>query len=133
VDSIQILMNYLKLNEKIYPCGVSLAMDLLGGKWKAVILYFLKDGEKRYNELRKEITTITEMTLSLQLKQMEKDGLISREVHGNKPSVKVVYRLTDLGKTTIPFLLAANEWGKQIVKEKGEFLGSMPLDEGFSE
>ena len=124
-------MNYLKLNEKIYPCGVSLAMDLLGGKWKAVILYFLKDGEKRYNELRKEITTITEMTLSLQLKQMEKDGLISREVHGDKPPVKVVYRLTDLGKTTVPFLLAANEWGKQIVKERGEFLGSMPLDKGF--
>jgi DNA-binding HxlR family transcriptional regulator len=42
-------MNYLKLNEKIYPFGVILAMDLLGGKWKAVILYFLKDGEKRYN------------------------------------------------------------------------------------
>jgi DNA-binding HxlR family transcriptional regulator len=118
-------MNYLKLNERIYPCGVSLAMDLLGGKWKAVILYFLKDGEKRYNELRKEITTITEMTLSLQLKQMEKDGLICREVHGDKPPVKVVYRLTELGKTTIPVLLAANEWGKQLVKEKSEFLGDM--------
>jgi DNA-binding HxlR family transcriptional regulator len=118
-------MNYLKLNEKIYPCGVSLAMDLLGGKWKAVILYFLKDGEKRYNELRKEISTITEMTLSLQLKQMEKDGLISRQVHGDKPPVRVVYELTALGKTTIPVLLAANEWGKKLVEEKGEFLGSM--------
>jgi DNA-binding HxlR family transcriptional regulator len=116
-------MNYLKLNDKIYPCGVSLAMDLLGGKWKAVILYFLKDGEKRYNELRKEITTITEMTLSLQLKQMEQDGLISRTVYGEKPPVKVVYQLTDLGKTTIPVLLAVNDWGKQLVKEKGEFLG----------
>ena len=125
VDSLHMPMNYLKLNEKIYPCGVSLAMDLLGGKWKAVILYFLKDGEKRYNELRKEITTITEMTLSLQLKQMEKDGLISREVHGDKPPVKVVYRLTDLGRTTIPVLLAVNEWGKQLAREKGELLGTM--------
>jgi len=118
-------MNYLKLNDKIYPCGVSLAMDLLGGKWKAVILYFLKDKEKRYNELRREITTITEMTLSLQLRQMEKDGLISRRVYGDKPPVKVVYQLTDLGKTTIPVLLAANEWGKQLVEIKGEFLGEI--------
>ncbi len=118
-------MNYLKLNDKIYPCGVSLAMDLLGGKWKAVILYFLMSGEKRYSELRKEITTITEMTLSLQLRQMEKDGLISRKVHGDKPPLKVVYKLTDLGETTIPVLLAVNEWGKQLAKENGESLGTM--------
>jgi DNA-binding HxlR family transcriptional regulator len=123
-------MNYLKLNEKIYPCGVSLAMDLLGGKWKAVILYFLMDGEKRYSELRKEITTITEMTLSLQLRQMEKDELISRKVYGDKPPLKVVYKLTDLGKTTIPILLAVNEWGKQLAKEKGESLGAIPLSAG---
>jgi DNA-binding HxlR family transcriptional regulator len=121
------IMNYLKLNNKIYPCGVSLAMDLLGGKWKAVILYFLKDGEKRYNELRKEITTITEMTLSLQLRQMEQDGLISRTVHGDKPPVKVIYQLTDLGKTTIPVLLAVNDWGKQLAKESGEILGDLQI------
>jgi len=101
-------------------------MDLVGGKWKAVILYYLKDGEKRYNELRKEIPNITEMTLSLQLKQLEKDGLISRKVHGEKPPVKVVYSLTDLGKTSIPVLEAVNEWGKRIVAEKGEFV-SVPL------
>jgi DNA-binding HxlR family transcriptional regulator len=122
-------MNYVKLNDKIYPCGVSLAMDLVGGKWKAVILYFLKDGEKRYHELRKEITTITEMTLSLQLKQLEKDGLISRKVYGDKPPVKVIYQLTDLGKTSIPILNAVNEWGKQLVKTNGEFLGDLQLTE----
>lgn len=101
-------------------------MDLVGGKWKAVILHFLKGEEKRYNELRKEISTITEMTLSLQLKQLEKDGLISRKVYGKKPPVKVVYSLTDLGKTFVPVLDALNEWGKSVVVEKGEFIG-MPL------
>jgi DNA-binding HxlR family transcriptional regulator len=121
------IMNYLKLNDKIYPCGVSLAMDLLGGKWKAVILYFLKDGEKRYNELRREITTITEMTLSLQLRQMEQDELITRTVHGDKPPVKVIYQLTDLGKTTIPVLLAMNDWGKHLAKESGEILGDLQI------
>jgi Predicted transcriptional regulators len=59
---------------------------LVGGKWKAVILYHLKDEAKRYNELRKEMPAITEMTLSLQLKQLEKDGLVVRKVYGeNRP------------------------------------------------
>jgi len=115
-------MNYVKLDGKLYPCPVSLAMDLVGGKWKAVILYYLKDGEKRYNELRKAMLTVTEMTLSLQLKQLEKDGLITRHVYGEKPPVKVVYGLTDFGKTIVPVLEAINAWGKQVTTEKGEFV-----------
>ncbi|MBO9674856.1 MAG: helix-turn-helix transcriptional regulator [Sphingobacteriaceae bacterium] len=97
-------------------------MDLIGGKWKAVILYHLKDTEKRYNELRKEVPHITEMTLSLQLKQLEKDGLVSRKVYGEKPPVKVIYGLTDFGKTFIPVLETITTWGNQIVSEKGEFV-----------
>lgn len=118
--------DYVKLDGKAYPCTISLAMDLIGGKWKAVILYHLKDIEKRYNELRKEVPNITEMTLSLQLKQLEKDGLVSRKVYGNKPPVKVIYSLTDFGKTFIPVLETITEWGNQIVSEKGEFV-SNPL------
>lgn len=115
-------MNYVKLQDKVYPCPVSLAMDMVGGKWKAIILFYLKNGGKRYNELHKEILSISEMTLSLQLRQLEKDGLITRKVFGKKPPVKVVYNLTDFGKTFIPVLEALNEWGKQIVIEKGQFI-----------
>jgi len=114
--------DYVKLKEKIYPCTVSLTMDLVGGKWKAVILYHLKDEAKRYNELRKEMPSVTEMTLSLQLKQLEKDGLVSRKVYGKKPPVKVIYGLTDLGKTFVPVLEAITTWGNQVVREKGEFV-----------
>lgn len=114
--------DHVKLEGKIYPCTVSLTMDLVGGKWKAVILYHLKEGSKRYNELRKELPTVTEMTLSLQLKQLEKDGLVSRKVFGEKPPIKVVYSLTELGKTFIPVLEAITEWGNRIVTEKGEFI-----------
>lgn len=109
----------IELNGKTYPCTVSLAMDLVGGKWKSVILYHLKDEEKRYNELRKEIHAITEMTLSLQLKQLEESGLVSRRVYGDKPPIKVIYSLTDFGKTFIPALEAINDWGHLIVQEKG--------------
>ncbi|MCA6066610.1 helix-turn-helix transcriptional regulator [Chryseobacterium sp. RG1] len=99
-------------------------MDLVGGKWKAVILYHLKDGMKRYNELRKEIPSVTEMTLSLQLKQLEKDGLISRKVYGKKPPIKVVYSLTNLGNSFVPVLEAITEWGNKVVTEKGEFISA---------
>lgn len=116
--------DYVKLKGKAYPCTVSLTMDLVGGKWKAVILYHLKDEAKRFSELRKEIPSVTEMTLSLQLKQLEKDGLISRKVYGKKPPVKVVYSLTDFGKSFVPVLEAITEWGNQVVNEKGEFLTS---------
>uniref|UniRef100_UPI00374A0C91 winged helix-turn-helix transcriptional regulator n=1 Tax=uncultured Chryseobacterium sp. TaxID=259322 RepID=UPI00374A0C91 len=78
----------VKMGDKTYPCTVSLAMDLVGGKWKTVILYHLKEGGKRYSELRKELFAVTEMTLSLQLKQLENDGLVSRTVFGEKPPVK---------------------------------------------
>ena len=114
--------DFVKLKGKTYPCTVSLTMDLVGGKWKAVILYHLKDEPKRYSELHKEMPSVTEMTLSLQLKQLEKDGLISRKVHGRKPPIKVVYSLTDFGKSFVPILEAITEWGNQVVSEKGEFV-----------
>ncbi len=86
-------------------------------------MYHLKDGEKRYSELRKEIPAVTEMTLSLQLKQLEGDGLVSRIVYGEKPPVKVIYKLTDFGETFVPALEAINNWGHLIVKEKGKYVG----------
>ncbi|WP_333864010.1 winged helix-turn-helix transcriptional regulator [Sphingobacterium sp.] len=114
--------DFVKLNGKSYPCTLSLTMDLVGGKWKAVILYHLKDGAKRYSELRKEMPSVTEMTLSLQLKQLEKDGLVSRKVQGKKPPIKVEYNLTDYGSTLVPVLEAITQWGNQTILDKGEFL-----------
>lgn len=117
--------DYVKFNGKDYPCTVSLTMNMMGGKWKAVILYHLKDTSKRYSELRKEMLFITEMTLSLQLKQLEKDSLIVRKVYGKKPPVKVVYSLTDFGKSLIPVLEAITKWGNRVVHEKGEFINKI--------
>ena len=116
------LSDYVAFKDKKYPCTVSLTMDLIGGKWKAVILYHLRNGAKRYNELHKENPAIKEMTLSLQLKQLEKDGLVSRSVFGKKPPVKVVYNLTDFGKSFIPLLEVITELGNQIAMEKGKFV-----------
>ncbi|WP_437397815.1 winged helix-turn-helix transcriptional regulator [Flagellimonas lutimaris] len=100
------------IKDKKYPCTTSLTMKYIGGKWKSVILIHLTRGKKRYNELKKEIPTITERTLSLQLKEMEADGLVSRKVYTSKPPLKVEYDLTSFGKTLIPVLEAIASWGK---------------------
>lgn len=122
--AIECESDFIKVNDKLYPCTVSLAMDIVGGKWKVVILYHLKNAAKRYSELRKEMPGVTERTLSLQLKQLEEDGLISRQVYGEKPPIKVVYSLTDFGKSFTPVLDAILGWGNQIATQKGEFINN---------
>lgn len=95
-------------------------MDLVGGKWKALILYHLKDGERRYTELKNEMDFITDMSLSLYLKQLRDDGLVSRKVYGKKPPLKVIYSLTDFGKTLIPLLEAMDNWGNLILEQQNK-------------
>ena len=112
----------IRLGEKNYPCTIAVAMDLIGGKWKAMILYHLKEGEKRFSELKKDLYSVTETTLSIQLKQLENDDLISKVVYGKKPPLVAIYSLTDLGKSFLPILDALTQWGNKIVLEKGTFL-----------
>ena len=122
---IECSTNAVKLGKKTYPCSVSVAMVLIGGKWKAVILYHLKDGQKRFNELRKDLYSVTETTLSIQLKQLENDGLISKTIIGKKPPLIVIYSLTDFGKTFLPILESITQWGNKIIQEKGEFIPNL--------
>ena len=111
----------VQFREKSYPCTVSLAMDLIGGKWKAVILYHLQKDARRYSALRKEMPAITEMTLSLQLKQLEHDGLVKRKVKGTKPPIEVHYNLTPFGMTLLPLLEAITAWGNKAATDGGSF------------
>ena len=100
------------IDNKQFPCGTSLTMKYIGGKWKAAILIHLIE-KKRYNELRKELPMVTERTISLQLKELEADGLIKRTVYTSKPPLKVEYELTEFGKTLIPLLKSLAEWGRE--------------------
>lgn len=107
------------IENKKYPCSTSLAMKYIGGKWKAVILMHLIE-KKRYNELRKSIPVVTERTLSLQLKELEADGLIQRNVYTTKPPLKVEYELTDFGRSLIPVLEVIADWGKNVANKHME-------------
>jgi DNA-binding HxlR family transcriptional regulator len=108
----------LEFNGKEYPCCASLTMGIIGGKWKTVILFHLIDKTLRYNELRKEMPTVTERTLSLQLKTLEEDGVVKRRVYTSKPPLKVEYSLTDLGKSLVPVVKAIADWGHELVTGK---------------
>ena len=103
------------IDNKKFPCSTSLTMKFIGGKWKTVILLHLIE-KKRYNELRKELPMVTERTISLQLKELEEDGLITRTVYTSKPPLRVDYELTELGATLIPLLKAIAQWGKETAK-----------------
>ncbi len=100
---------------KTYPCCTSVTMGIIGGKWKTVILFHLLSGPLRYSELKRQMHSVTERTLSLQLKSLEEDGIIQRKVYTTKPPLKVEYALTDFGKTLSPLLQSIADWGDYVV------------------
>lgn len=95
-------------------------MEHIGGKWKTLILVFLMHGKKPSNALRKLMPAIIEPTLSLQLKKLEEDDLISREVCTQKLPLKVVCALTDFGEALKSTLMSIMEWGIYATEQHGE-------------
>ncbi|MEC3544340.1 winged helix-turn-helix transcriptional regulator [Bacillus thuringiensis] len=92
-----------------YSCPVEAMVEVIGGKWKGVILYHLLDGTKRFNELKRLKPNITQRMLTLQLRELEADGIIHREVYREVPP-KVEYSLTELGESLRPMILLMMEW-----------------------
>ncbi|MEK3883530.1 helix-turn-helix domain-containing protein [Paenibacillus sp. PL2-23] len=91
-------------------CPVEYTLDVIGGKWKGIILYHLIDGTKRFNEFRNICPTITQRMLTLQLRELEEDGVIHREVFQEIPP-RVEYSLTEFGRTLEPIILMMRDWG----------------------
>ena len=108
----------IEFNGQEFPCCASLTMGVIGGKWKTVILFHLMNKTLRYSELRKAIPSVTERTLSLQLKKLEIDGIVKRSVYYEKPPLKVEYSLTPLGETLLPVIKAIVDWGDFIIAKK---------------
>ncbi len=92
-------------------CPVEATLDLIGGKWKGLILYHLLDGTLRFGELRKCIPGVTARMLTQQLRELEASGLVHREVHAEVPP-RVEYRLTELGESLREVVLALKAWGE---------------------
>lgn len=98
-----------------YSCMLTLAMDLVGGKWKMLILWQLKDKPARFNELNRLLSGITNKMLTQDLRELENSGLISRTVYPIVPP-KVEYALTDEGQKLIPILQILCNWSTNYAK-----------------
>jgi DNA-binding HxlR family transcriptional regulator len=103
------MMDYAK-NGKSYHCPVEAALDVIGGKWKPLILWALGDKVLRFNELQKALPGINTKMLTKQLRALEEDGVIDRYVYPEVPP-RVEYRITEFGRTLIPILEALCDWG----------------------
>lgn len=96
-------------------CPMDVTINIFSGKWKIAILWNLSKGNIRFNELQRLLTNITQKTLTMQLRQLERDGIICREVYPQSPP-RVEYGLTKIGESIKPILSSMCEWGKDYQK-----------------
>ena len=107
-------MEKIELKEKNYNNYVDLTFDIIGAKWKILIIWELRENEKRFREIQKSIVKITDKMLTKQLRELEIAELISRKVYPEVPP-RVEYSLTLLGKSILPVIEMLEEWGKQYL------------------
>ncbi|MGN2639814.1 winged helix-turn-helix transcriptional regulator [Nocardia takedensis] len=101
-----------------YICGIDAALDVVSGKWKALVLWELHDhGTRRFAELRRALPGVSEKMLTQHLRQMEEDGLLHREVYAEVPP-KVEYSLTETGVSLNEALQPLGEWGRERLRRE---------------
>lgn len=108
----------IKLRDKEYMCPVEVSMDLVAGKWKLLIMWHLRKKTRRFGELQKKIPNVTQKMLTQQLRELERDNLIYREVYPVVPP-KVEYSLTPFGKSFRQILDMMLVWGHEYAKVYG--------------
>jgi DNA-binding HxlR family transcriptional regulator len=109
-------------------CPVRTTIDVIDGKWKPLIVYYLKVGKQRFGQLRRSIPEAPRKVLTEQLREMEKDGLVHRTIR--RRPLEVEYSLTEYGETLVPILTMMAEWGerhKQIKLGTGTHSGDKSL------
>jgi DNA-binding HxlR family transcriptional regulator len=99
-------------NKKVSTCPINFTIDLISGKWSMWVLWTLQDGSLRFGELKRKIPEITEKMLIQQLKKFENHNIVSRKVYSQVPP-KVVYSLTEHGRSLKPIMLLIKQWGDE--------------------
>jgi DNA-binding HxlR family transcriptional regulator len=102
--------------EKISDCPVTTAIGIIAGKWKPTILCELRDGPRRFSDLKREIPGISEKVLTAHLRDLEADGIVSRREFREGAVLATEYAFTDYGRTLTPALTALADWGTRHQK-----------------
>ena len=104
-----------------YSWPIEATLDVIGGKWKPLVIYQLKDGTLRFNQIVSKVQPkITQRMLTKELRELEKDGLVTRKVYPQVPP-KVEYSLTERGQSLIPILDDLCDWGSEHMADEIEF------------
>lgn len=106
----------MSMTEPLPPCPVETTLMLIGNKWKVLILRDLMEGTRRFGELKRSVGGVSQKVLTQQLRAMEADGLVHREVYAEVPP-RVEYSLTPLGHSLKPILDAMMDWGTDYKKQ----------------
>lgn len=101
---------------KVTMCPVETTMNMIGGKWKLLIINLLTTGEKRYGELKKSIPNISAKVLTEQLNELIQDHLVSKKIYPEVPP-HTEYKLTSVGVTLLPIIRSMNEWGEEFTEK----------------
>jgi DNA-binding HxlR family transcriptional regulator len=112
-------MAYERKRDALDPCPVELVLEMIGGKWKARVIYLLLARECSFAQLRRALPGITQQVLSAQLSAMVDHGIVSRRqiVHG--AATRSIYSLSELGTSLVPVLQRMSAWGEQRLAEQG--------------
>ncbi|MBK8722873.1 MAG: helix-turn-helix transcriptional regulator [Saprospiraceae bacterium] len=102
-----------KLDGTFYYCPVDLTLSVIGGRWKGLVFWNLRDGVKRFGELKKILVGINDKMLTQVLRELESSGVVNRKVFENIPP-KVEYSLTEEGKKLLPVMQQMSNWGSQF-------------------
>ena len=95
----------------VSDCPLTAALAATGGKWKLIIIYWLAEKPRHFSDLRREMSSISQKVLTEQLRELIADDIVHREATGTSP-VRVVYSLTDYGRSLIPLVKAVQTWGR---------------------
>ena len=112
-------------------CGLDLVKEILFGKWKIHLLYFISQGNKRPGELQRKIPSATRRVLNVQLNQLEQHGLVTKKIYAELPP-KVEYDLSELGKSVLPIINELGKWGDDNQKTLRSLIENAPLSETVS-
>ncbi len=113
--------------ENVEHCPVTFTMDIIGGKWKLLIMYLVSNGINRFGKMSMMLRSISKQMLTTQLRELESDGIIERRIYAEIPP-RVEYFLTPKGRSLLPIITLMKEWGQSHLQEDRRETGDIRRD-----